>query len=120
MENLADTLTDIITKSGIASELIISSEMEKYGNNRIIATCRIILSLKETTVDFDENFKRSLKKNESLLASVEQFKMSYDKLLDATNNYDHDKFLYSTLETGVIGKVYLVLSRLLTDSRSNT
>ena len=36
---------------------------------------------------------------------------SYDKLLEATINYDHDKFLYSALETGVIGKVYVVLSR---------
>ena len=113
MEDLADTLTDIITKSGSASELIISSEMEKYGNNRIIATCRIILSLKDSKVDFEENFRRSLKKNESLLASCEHFTTSYDKLLEATINYDHDKFLYSALETGVIGKVYVVLSKMI-------
>jgi len=121
MEDLADTLTDIITRSGIASELIISSEMEKYGNNRIIATCRIVLSLKDTTADFDENFRRALKRNESLLASVDHFKESYDKLLDTTKNYDHDKFLYSTLETGVVGKVYLILSRLseMNNTRDN-
>ena len=38
---------------------------------------------------------------------------SYYKLLEATINYDHDKFLYSALETGVIGKVYVILSKML-------
>lgn len=120
IEDLADTLTDIITKSGTASELVISSEMEKYGNNRMIATSRIILSLKEQDPDFDEKFRRTLKRNESLLASVEHFKKSYDKLLEATMNYDRDKFLYSSLETGIIGKAYLVLSRLIDSIKSQT
>ena len=38
---------------------------------------------------------------------------SYYKLLEAIINYDHDKFLYSALETGVIGKVYVVLSKMI-------
>jgi hypothetical protein len=113
MENLADGLTDIITRSGLTSELVISSEMEKYGNNRIVATCRIILNLKENKPDFDENFRRALKKNESLFASVENFKALYDKLLEATQRYDREKFLYSFLEEGGLGKVYLVLTRAL-------
>ena len=113
METFADALTDIITRSGIASELIISSEMEKYGNNRIVATCRIILNAKENQVDFDETLRRSLKKNESLLAAVEGFKSAYDRVLDATNRYDRDKFLYLFLEEGLLGKVYVVLTKAL-------
>lgn len=117
MDDLSDTLTDIITKSGTTSELVISSEMEKYGNNRLIATCRIILLMKEKNINFDENFKNALKNNESLLASVEHFKKSYDKLLEATINYDHNKFLYSSLETGIVGKVYLILTKLIGSSK---
>ncbi len=113
MDNLADCLTDIITRSGMASELVISSEMEKYGNNRIVATCRIILNQKENRPDFDENLRRNLKRNESLFAAVENFKSIYDKLLDATVRYDREKFLYSFLEEGGLGKVYLILSLAL-------
>ncbi len=113
LNDMSQFIASIITKAGIASDVVVYDALSKTGDNRLYAVCRIILDKRETTPHFDESLRRLLKRDESLAGIISIFSEKYDKLLRIVTKYDLDGFIISILEEGELGKVRNVLLNAL-------
>ena len=111
--DMSQFIANIITKAGIASDVVVYDALSKTGDNRLYAICRIILDKRESTPHFDESLRRLLKRDESLAGIISIFSEKYDKLLRIVEKYDLDGFISSILEEGELGKVRNVLLNAL-------
>ncbi|MBD5398273.1 hypothetical protein HDR60_02075 [bacterium] len=110
LNDISICLADIISKTGMASDVVIFDALNKNGDNRLYSVCKIILDLRESTPHFDENLRRKVKKDMTIAGSIGIFSLKYNKLLKILKNYDLDGFVYSLIEEGELGKVHNILS----------
>ncbi|MGN0929726.1 MAG: hypothetical protein ACI4N3_03750 [Alphaproteobacteria bacterium] len=110
LNDVSICLADIISKTGLASDVVILDALNKNGDNRLYSVCKIILDLRESTPHFDENLRRKVKKDMTIAGSIVIFSEKYNKLLKVLKNYDLDGFVYSLIEEGELGKVHNILS----------
>lgn len=113
LNDMSQFIANIITKAGIASDVVVYDALSKTGDNRLYAICRIVLDKRESTPHFDESLRRLLKRDESLAGIISIFSQKYDKLLRIVSKYDLDGFVSSILEEGELGKVRNVLLNAL-------
>ena len=118
LNDISICLSDIISKTGMASDVVIRDAIEKNGDNRLYSVCKIILDLRESTPHFDENLRRKVKKDMSIAGSIGIFSSKYNKLLKVLKNYDLDGFIYSLIEEGELGKVHNILNMALHSSEN--
>ncbi|MBD5405618.1 hypothetical protein HDR59_03660 [bacterium] len=116
LNDISVCLADIISKTGMASDVIIFDALNKNGDNRLYSVCKIILDLRESTPHFDENLRRKVKKDALVAGSIGIFSTKYNKLLKTLKNYDLDGFVYSLIEEGELGKVHNILNMALHSS----
>lgn len=119
LNDLSICLSDIISKTGMASDVVIFDALNKNGDNRLYAICKIILDLRESTPHFDENLRRKVKKDSFVAGHISIFLNKYNKLLDVLKNYDLDGFVFSLMEEGCLGKVSNILNMALNSSDSS-
>ena len=110
LNDISICLADIISKTGMASDVVIFDALNKNGYNRLYSVCKINLDLRESTPHFDENLRRKVKKDMTIAGSIGIFSLKYNKLLKILKNYDLDGFVYSLIEEGELGKVHNILS----------
>ncbi len=113
LNDMSQFIANIITKAGIASDVVVYDALSKTGDSRLYAVCRIILDKRESTPHFDESLRRLLKRDESLAGIISIFSDKYDKLLRVVGKYDLDGFVSSIIEEGELGKVRNVLLNAL-------
>lgn len=118
LNDISICLADIISKTGMASDVVIFDALNKNGDNRLYSVCKIILDLRESTPHFDENLRRKVKKDIMIAGSIGIFSSKYNKLLKILKNYDLDGFVYSIIEEGELGKVHNILSVALHSSEN--
>jgi len=105
LNDISQFIADIITKTGIASDVVVYDALSKVGDNRLYTICRIVLDKRETTPHFDESLRRLFKRDESVAGMISLFSQKYDKLLKIVGKYDLDGIVAPILEEGELGKV---------------
>lgn len=118
LNDVSICLADIISKTGMASDVVIRDSLEKNGDNRLYSICKIILDLRESTPHFDENLRRKVKKDITIAGSISIFSDKYNRLLKILKNYDLDGFIYSLIEEGELGKVHNIFNMALHSSEN--
>ncbi len=118
LNDISICLSEIIFKTGMASDVVIFDALSKNGDNRLYAMCKIILDLRESTPHFDENLRRKVKKDSSVAGAIAIFSSKYNKLLKVLKNYDLDGFVYSLMEEGALGKVNNILNASISSNYS--
>lgn len=118
LNDVSICLADIISKTGMASDVVIRGALEQNGDNRLYSVCKIILDLRESTPHFDENLRRKVKKDMSIAGSIGIFSAKYNKLLKILKNYDLDGFIYALIEEGELGKVHNIFNMALHSSEN--
>lgn len=116
LNDISVSLAGIISKTGMASDIVIFDALNKEGDNRLYSICKIILDLRESTPHFDENLRRKVKKDAVIAGNIGIFSSKYNKLLKVLKNYDLDGFIYSLIEEGELGKVHNILSSAIYSS----
>lgn len=115
--DISQFVANIISRMGIASEVVIYDALSKEGDTRLYSICKIILDKRESTPHFDESLRRLVKRDEVLSGMIGLFIEKYDNLLNIVNKYDVDHFVVRILEEGDLGKVYNILSNARVDKQ---
>jgi hypothetical protein len=105
VNDICVSIADIITKSGLASDMVVFDSLNKSGDSRLYAICNIILAAKASIPHFDENLRRKVKKDAAVAASIVIFSRKYNKLLKALKAYDASDLVYGVMEGGLLGQV---------------
>jgi hypothetical protein len=115
LDDMAATVADIIAKTGMASEVVVFDAFSKGQENRLYAVCRIITDLRDSTPHFDENFRRRVKKDESVASAVAAFAGKYSRLVKVLGYYDVDGLALSAIQSGMLGRVHGILTLPMKD-----
>ena len=110
---MSQMLADIIKKASIASEVVLLDALSKSGDSKLYSVCKIILDARESIPNFDEKFRRIVKRDESVAGLISIFVEKYDQLLTIMRKYDTDGFVVFLFEEGSLGRIINVLNNAL-------
>ena len=113
LDGMAYAVGDIIAKSGMASEPELAEAMGREQGGRLGAVCRIILDLKESTPNFDENLRRRVKRDERVARAIAVFLEKYARLGRALAEHDAGGLVRESIEGGDLGQARTVLAGAL-------
>lgn len=109
LNDMSQSVADIISHIGIASEVVVYDALSKSGETRMYAVCRILLDKRENTPHFEETLRRYVKKDIELAGKISLFSKKYEKLLKALKDYDIEHIVADLLEEGNLGRVHNIL-----------
>jgi hypothetical protein len=111
------SIADIVTKSGLASDIVVFDALNRQGDARLYAVCNIILEIRASTPHFDENLRRKVKKDSETAAAIAIFSSKYNQLLKTVKAYDAGDLVYGVLDRGLLGQVHGILISALGDKK---
>ena len=115
LNDMSQSVADIISHIGIASEVVVYDALSKSGETRMYAVCRILLDKRENTPHFEESLRRYVKKDMELSGKISLFTKKYEKLLKALKEYDIEHIVADLVEEGNLGRVHNILAGALVD-----
>ena len=102
-------VSKIISQLQLESQIVIDNAISKPQDARLSSVCRIILSKRDNTPNFDLRLSKMLLQNEELKGYVILFEEKYDSLIKMVKQYDKDQIIYKMIEQGELGQVYNIL-----------
>ena len=109
LNDMSQSVADIISHIGIASEVVVYDALSKSSETRMYAVCRILLDKRESTPHFEENLRRFVKKDAELSGKISLFDERYEKLLKSLKVYDIEHIVADLIEEGNLGRVHNIL-----------
>lgn len=102
-------LSKIISMLQLESQVVIDNAISKPQDSRLSSVCRIILSKRDNTPNFDARLAKTLLQNEEIKGYVVLFSEKYESLIKMVKQYDKDQIIFKMIEQGELGQVYNIL-----------
>lgn len=108
--DMNELLSEIIQSCGFASKEQIEHLWVKIQNGGKWAFAKVIIEVSQNQPNFSERLFDKARRNLVLSGTIMEFCARYLSVVELLERHDQEKIFYNILETGVMGKVFSILS----------
>ena len=120
ISDINESISEIIKRTNSISSSQIENLWNRAHQGQRWLIAKTFIETYNYQADFINHLKYKLEKDILLKGSVLEFCSRYQNMLSLLEKYDNEKILYNTIEYGALGKIYNILSPIVTEISKNT